>query len=988
MKVIIAILAWLGLTYAVLAQTSPGFTGLEQPTASQWNALFAGKQDYPAPPFEMPQWDTAHRPPNPRPGDQGFNTDTFQLEYWNSTEWIAGSNNTQLESYGGVGDAIVTDITLAAGQKSFSGQDGAPKPQQSIVVPGVGPGGSPFISTFASSVALTDAPTYSTGTYYATFGDKDNGTCPLALDQTNLPPGVLRNILPGAAGGSFDHSYAVGDTVSVAGGTLSTPSAPTSCMINYTTAVAVQVVASGTGTGNANQVCVVRGTTGAGITFHAMVTLDATGKMPVGPAALTAYGAYSAQPTGTAPAGEPVQAINGNCGNVADLGARMRIATGIFHAYRVNDGNYIASPISGGGVGQGNVSTTTSGAGLGAQLSITYLQSGVAVQQGNGNWIGPTYGTDNTPAMVRLAGDLTDKVVWVPGTNGAYLFTSCQQITIYANNTRFIGTDRINSKFILRDECSVPDVANNSWLYFNRDKQRASFENMTIDFRFPLKVTGTRNYYGLLWTKAAGTVRYTNLLNGNATFSHIGQASGVGSVSTSPEFTDNYIQRVADIQWDACMTFSASGGSIDKPRVANNTVLGCGIQMDGQNFLFIGNNVSGWSGGAAVSAVANNTDNSLGSRGVITSNYFHDSLNVLDMNGTVSEGAELNGPNVVFTNNTCAFMAGSCVVNFGPSTLISGNSVVGISQGSQLGSPFTAYVASINSKSWGAFRAAASSGVYVNGHTNLLSNTVRDLVVSTGPSGGPYVTYGPFIQYCYSEDSNAINGAAVNALDCGGTITTNAGSFNFPVVTKYRIRSPNTTTDAAASGTTSVPGQSGIPVVNTGISTNEVSMASIEIPPMGPNDSLRITTMWDTSASNPTNKKILFVKWGRDACPTPLTACSPLGNATPLYIDLNTPDQVSGQIVSYIRNANSQQAQVYNNAALGKTGIGFSDGQHYTATVNTMIPTFVNINSQTFDSSGDTITLLGYTVEVIPGNIPPPPDTGTVVSTTAGAPTP
>lgn len=175
---------------------------------------------------------------------------------------------------------------------------------------------------------------------------------------------------------------------------------------------------------------------------------------------------------------------------------------------------------------------------------------------------------------------------------------------------------------------------------------------------------------------------------------------------------------------------------------------------------------------------------------------------------------------------------------------------------------------------------------------------------------------------------------------------------------------------AAAQVVTSAPprqtqliAHSGTAVTNTAIGTSEVNMASVPFPPLAANDTLRITTFWDTSGSVATNDKRTAVRLSTTAC-TPLAACTAGSIAT--NFNMNTTGIITNNLVTTIRNSGATNAQVMLPTA-ASTGFGPTNAASATIAVQTNAGGFVNIDSITATASTDTIRLLGYTIELIPG---------------------
>lgn len=152
-----------------------------------------------------------------------------------------------------------------------------------------------------------------------------------------------------------------------------------------------------------------------------------------------------------------------------------------------------------------------------------------------------------------------------------------------------------------------------------------------------------------------------------------------------------------------------------------------------------------------------------------------------------------------------------------------------------------------------------------------------------------------------------------------------------------------------AQGITLLVSSSAASSVSSG--TAETQLASITVPAnlMGANGSLRITTWW--SYTNNANTKTLRVRFG--------------GSGGQTYATVNSTTLNTSYLQQWIRNNNSTSAQKGFAASAG----AFSNGVALaltTSAVDTTSATTIYISGQTA-TSGDTITLEGYTVEFIPG---------------------
>lgn len=157
--------------------------------------------------------------------------------------------------------------------------------------------------------------------------------------------------------------------------------------------------------------------------------------------------------------------------------------------------------------------------------------------------------------------------------------------------------------------------------------------------------------------------------------------------------------------------------------------------------------------------------------------------------------------------------------------------------------------------------------------------------------------------------------------------------------------------------------QSGAVVTNTGIGTSEVSMVAVPFPALRASDALRITTIWDTTGSVATNDKRPYIRISTTACPTSLVACS-TGTLVNNSI-LNTAALVGASTITIIRNVAATNAQIFHDV-FTVSGVGGGSAPA-TAAVQTNAGGFININSRTITASTDSIKLVGYTVELIPG---------------------
>lgn len=274
--------------------------------------------------------------------------------------------------------------------------------------------------------------------------------------------------------------------------------------------------------------------------------------------------------------------------------------------------------------------------------------------------------------------------------------------------------------------------------------------------------------------------------------------------------------------------------------------------------------------------------------------------------------------------------------------------------------------------------------------------TVTDCFFITGPNPTPvlnFLVYTDQNSQCsnsvFKTDTNITNATLISAVvqirKFAGTVlqANSVKLFNTPSawsVTAEQINLPNagnwtppatlgpggTLCLATICAPVRIPyvlKQSGVAVSNTGIGTTEVNLVSIPIPALNANDVLRISTLWTTQGTA-TNTKAVLIRLSAAAC-TPLTTCT--SGAVQTNITLNTAALVSGSVSTVVRNANATNAQVANSATPA-TSIGFSANQNASSAIQTNVGTFLNFDCTTTTAATDTCTLLGYTVEIVPGN--------------------
>jgi hypothetical protein len=271
-----------------------------------------------------------------------------------------------------------TDGVIAASSTAFSSASANFTQQdrgKTIILNGLGVAGADLVTTIASVADAHDVTLAAATTYAAPWYQVGNAWL--------------------ATGATITSNYAVGDTLTVSGGTGVTAA-------GVFTIVALQannLAVNAGGTGGTPGACTITGTTGVTRTTYQTSALpsssktngwfQATGTVSggalTGPLTITQSGDYITPPTNTA--AEPVT----GCGLT---GATVSLKMAPLAMQQTAAGHYTALPSN-------PVSTTTSGSGVGATLTLYYTSvfnhtfDGLPTQIG-GLW---AYGTDDTAAI-------------------------------------------------------------------------------------------------------------------------------------------------------------------------------------------------------------------------------------------------------------------------------------------------------------------------------------------------------------------------------------------------------------------------------------------------------------------------------------------------------------------------------------------------------------------------------------------------------------
>ena len=163
-------------------------------------------------------------------------------------------------------------------------------------------------------------------------------------------------------------------------------------------------------------------------------------------------------------------------------------------------------------------------------------------------------------------------------------------------------------------------------------------------------------------------------------------------------------------------------------------------------------------------------------------------------------------------------------------------------------------------------------------------------------------------------------------------------------VSALDILNPSTAAAVVGAAGAAVAKMSAVPASLTG-STAETTLASIAIPALGPNDAVRATLNWTFTSS--VNLKSMFVK---------------INGATFAQNSTSTSGHTASRMEVMVMNRNNTASQ------LGSIfGFGYTAGAAVTflnPAVETSGDNTITIRAQ-LASSGETITLEGYAIEVV-----------------------
>lgn len=230
-----------------------------------------------------------------------------------------------------------------------------------------------------------------------------------------------------------------------------------------------------------------------------------------------------------------------------------------------------------------------------------------------------------------------------------------------ASGVRLVGQNQFSTVIKFPSGCSFN--SGNS-LFFWQSVSGGGVQNLTIDLNTPLTPTAT---YSVIQANSqlavidGFSVINVSLLNmvaansGSVTVGGISPLSVAGLTFSNLVIQNNYIQFKAAYTAQAlcvAMTTVNNSGFITGAQIVNNTCVGGDIQIDGNNALVSGNDVSGFGFGSGLFFPAS------GSHHQIVNNRIHDTTAGRDINNTPHLGIEIHSPYSTVQGNTLFKLGG------------------------------------------------------------------------------------------------------------------------------------------------------------------------------------------------------------------------------------------------------------------------------------------------------------------------------------------
>jgi hypothetical protein len=294
---------------------------------------------------------------------------------------------------------------------------------------------------------------------------------------------------------------------------------------------------------------------------------------------------------------------------------------------------------------------------------------------------------DNSTVFTNIMAQSNSPVVYFPA--GIY-HIACGHNFVASSAVSFLGDGRGKTVFQLAPGCT-PTTDYFSWTNFGG----VSFRGITFDLNTPTLVSAQ---YGGLAFYVSGSNTLLGPTISDSEVINAGVSSGgtynirLNVLANTASFTVPIItrSRFTKSVADSASTFgegiafggnggfdSASLGNIHYAIVTENVVVNAGVQVDGDQGYWAGNDISGWGYGAGIFTTANQTPSIPTSQhdDIFIGNIIHDSPVGYDHDNTSLTCIENDGYRNIFVGNILHDCGGEGVRNYGSYTVFNGGAI-------------------------------------------------------------------------------------------------------------------------------------------------------------------------------------------------------------------------------------------------------------------------------------------------------------------------
>jgi len=382
--------------------------------------------------------------------------------------------------------------------------------------------------------------------------------------------------------------------------------------------------------------------------------------------------------------------------------------------------------------------------------------------------------TSNTAALAAMFAMTGNQTVYFP--EGVYLWGAPSAQTDAASNISILGAGRDKTIFRLTSGFTM---TTNLYRWYQRSG--FSLRNFTLDLNSP-SATGHLN---CLFFRSSTNFVVDNvaIINGTDNMMAIGISADAGVTVADFWITNCRFQFTPCWTWGGALAMTAGNpavGTITRGHLQNNVMVGCGAQLDGNNHIVTGNEISG-NYSTSLYVIPSSINPNSGHH-VITSNHFHDTMaDRLNFDGIPAGGIELDGDYNIMANNLAERCAGPGFVLFGRNCFIIGNTSFGCGR--------------IGALARGAydqcgFRTASQASQTFGANNILVGNVARD-------DGGGFQLFG------YYEQTPSVASSVILRGNVFSGVTAALGTMNASTIVDGASRASVTTLGLSPATTTS-----------------------------------------------------------------------------------------------------------------------------------------------------------------------------------------